>query len=721
MDMGKLFVEILVEELPALSFLREFESFENKWIQACSKHGIYVGGSCDSSGLASKKSPQDFTTSFFYTPRRIVILSENFPEKTQDSFKEIYGPPVSIAFNKGDKNSYLSPAGEAFLKKNSLQREQLCYVQKEGREVLYSSEKILGIASRELLASLIQDFLDSLHFGRSMRWGDSQNSFIRPIRNVLIFLDSTFIEFHGYDFKGASATMVTSHKGYEWIGVSSFCHYLEVLEDHHILVNQKDRRNLVLSGIEQIQRQRAVRVEIDEDLLDEVVAITERPKVLVGTFDERFLVLPKEIIILSMKENQRYFAVYEKDGNNLCNCFVVVVNAFCQDYSVILKGNEKVLRARLEDALFFYENDLKKSLEGRMDALTSIGFIEGGGNMLDKTHRELQIAEVIYQDYFAKESVENLDFSMQDLNRALTLSKCDLLTEVVYEFPSLEGVMGYYYALNMGEKESLALALKEQYMPLRENFPLPSSKLGAIMALSHRLDNILSLFARDKIPTGSKDPFGLRRAAGGVIRIALRFDVNLQLESLLKKLCGVLGLDLRLSPLVKNFFYERLDGIICVNPSLIQAVLHSKNGFLEQDCDAAGGICEIFEKIEVLDNFLKQDSSGSYIESFKRVANILRDEKELALNVSVQKLLQTEEKNLYHHFCEIEQKYPPNKQLDLRSYMQDLGNLKEELDGFFDRVRVNVEDVSLKRNRLNLLYSIYCAFLRIGDIKEVSL
>lgn len=687
MQDAQLFIEILVEELPALPFLREFGNFAEKWEASLASKGITADGQ------------------FYFTPRRMIIFSPNFPLKTEDSLQEVYGPPVAIAFENGDKNAALKPAGQAFLTKNEIKREDLTYKLKDGKEVLFYSKQVAGIETSILLKEVLDCFLKSLHFGKPMRWGEVQSSFIRPIRNVMIYLDSSFIQFCGYGILGKPSTLLRKNDGYEWVEISSFCEYQEVMDSHGVLINQNERRAVILEQIATLEKKHDIAVELDAELLDEVVAITESPKVLLGSFDSKFLELPKEIIITSMKENQRYFAVYEDAKHEkLKNHFIVVSNAMCKDFSLVLSGNEKVLRARLEDAMFFYQNDLNKGLD--VEGLKNIGFIDNAGSMLDKTEREIKIATFLLS-YLNISGVDK-----EELIEAIRLSKADLLSEVVYEFSSLQGIMGYYYALKMGKPHAVALAIKEQYMG--DGSVLPSSILGAIVALSYRLDNIFTLFANGKIPTGSKDPFALRRAANIVIRIALKFELDFRLDSLFASLCEVLGLDMEYAKRVEVFFNERLEGIFEVNASVIKAVLAGE----------ACSLCEMAQKLEALDYAIKNEKQA-YITTFKRVANILKDKPNNISKISQELLIEDAEKELFAAYEGIKNSFnlsDENSRIkDYKEYMQALSGLRVQLDCFFDSVLVNIEDEALKNNRIALVASIYQAFLKVGDMKEISI
>ena len=683
MSSAVLFVEILLEELPAVPFLREFENFKTKWDKVLGDYEL------------------DCASEFFYTPRRLVILGRDFPLRTQDKEQEVFGPPVEIAFVNGDKTGALSNAGEAFLKKNNLSRGELGFALKDNREVLYAKSIQKGRASVEFVAEMMEKFLASLHFGKHMRWGSVKESFIRPIRNIMIFLGEEFVKSQAYGLDNAPKTLVHRDFGFEYREVRSFGQYEGLLKNHGVVLRQEERKNLVVEQIRAIEKESGLYVELDEELLSEVVAITESPRALLGSFDARFLELPKEVIVTSMKENQRYFALYQDSGyEKLAPHFIVVSNSTSPQDGVILSGNEKVLKARLEDAMFFYHNDLKRGLQ--TEGLEKLVFIEGAGSMADKVARERVLALALMEKFLKNRG----DLESKFL-RAVELSKADLLSEMVYEFPNLQGLMGYYYALHQGEDESVAEAIKEQYLPLGEDSDLPSCAFSAILALAHKLDNIFTLFAIGKIPTGSKDPFALRRAASGVLRIIADRGFGFDLKEDLPRLFASVGYGVEYPEQIRQFFLERLGGILGGNPSLLRSVLATG----END------VVEIFSKTQALVKYFSVNQS-ELIGTFKRVANILKDVENLGdLEVNENLFECAEERELFEAYSKI----VGRDFEDYEELLRALCALKSPLDAFFDGVMVNVENPALRQNRIALIAKIYEEFLQVADIKEISL
>ena len=425
-------------------------------------------------------------------------------------------------------------------------------------------------------------------------------------------------------------------------------------------------------------------MEVDEDLLNEIVAITEYPTALLGKFDEKFLKLPEEVIITSMKEHQRYFPVYK--DSKLTNAFVVISNAYTDDFSKIIKGNEKVLRARLSDALFFYENDLKNGLS--IEGLKDIVYMDNLGSVYDKVKREEIIAKYLCKEY-------NVDCNK--LTKAVNLAKADLLTEMVYEFTELQGIMGYYYSKAEGVDEEVATAIKEQYSDNASN------KISALLNIARNLDTLMGLFSIGKIPKGNKDPFGLRRAANHIIKIALDNQIPLDIKKVVKELKNnYKNLD---EEKLIDFIFERLYKFYNVNPSVIRAVLAT----------GESNILEIDKKIKLLNKIVESEDFKDLAVTFKRVANIVKDFDLNAIKIDENLFEKDEEKALYKELKKVKEIKDLEKKLDF------LVSLKPLIDNFFDNVLVNVEDEKVKHNRKSLIASIYKEFLDIGDIKEITI
>ena len=668
-----LLIEIGVEELPAVPLLKELKNIEKKYADILEKNSLL----CE--------------FEFYYTPRRLVLWHREFLASQPDSTEEFFGAPLNVAYKDGKPTK----AAEGFARKCGVTLDEITTAQKGSKEVLYYKKDVKGKDSSELLESILNEWISSLDFGKSMRWGELQKSFIRPIRWLNVVLGGTLIDMELFGVRTKMTTFVHRMSDFEPKELIGMQDYFYTLRDGGVILFQDERRQKILKEFKELEASNNVTIEIDEDLLDEVVAITEKPTALLGSFDEEFLRLPPEVIITSMKEHQRYFPVF-RDGK-LINMFCVVSNALTEDFSKVIEGNERVLRPRLADALFFWDNDIKNGLS--TDGLEKVAFFKGLGSVKEKIAREAKIASALYDKY-------NIDAKKEDLERAISLAKADLMSEMVYEFTELQGLMGGYYALQQGESKEVADAITEQYLPEGEESKLPSTPLSAIVAMSIKLDTILALFSIDQIPTGSRDPFALRRAVNGLLRITEKYGFEFDILSDLKELSsGYKTIDMQK---LEKFFLERIKRYYKVNPSIIEAVLSTG----ERELLAMG------KKIKALDNIANSEGFGEAFSTFKRVANITKDiDLSNDLNVDEKLFEDPSENELYKGYIEVtKQKY--------ESYEEELDallGLKPKLDRFFDSVMVNADDEAIKNNRKSLVASIYKSILNIADIKEVSI
>lgn len=669
-----LLIEIGVEELPAVPLLKELKNIEKKYADILEKNSL-LG---------------EFE--FYYTPRRLVIWHREFKSFQDDSVEEFFGAPLDVAY----KDGIATPAAEGFAKKCGVSIENIGSAQKGGKEVLYYKKELKGKPCVELLEGIINMWIKSLDFGKSMRWGSLDESFIRPIRWVNVLFGDELIDVKLFGIKSKKETFVHRISNFDSVSISGAKNYFEALKNGGVTLFPELRRENILADFTLLEKNNEIKIEIDEDLLNEVVAITEHPSAILGSFDEEFLKLPPEVIITSMKEHQRYFPVF-KDGK-LINKFVVVSNALTDDFSKVIEGNERVLRPRLSDALFFYNNDLKKGLSTK--GLEKVIFMNGLGSVADKIEREKKIADTLFDMYEPKES------SKEVLERAVSLAKADLTSEMVYEFTELQGLMGCYYAKALGESDEVATCIKEQYLPDGEESELPSTPMSAIVAMSLKLDTLLGMFSINQIPTGSRDPFALRRAVNGLIRITKEHNLEFDIVATLKLLAKEYA-EFDMSKL-EVFFLERVKQYFKVNPSIIEAVLASG----ERELLAIG------KKIEALSNLADSEGFSESFSTFKRVSNITKDI-DMSAEMSIDsKLFELDaEKVLFERYSEVSS----SKYDSYEEELDALFGLKPELDKFFNDVMVNAEDIDIRNNRKSLVASIYKSILKIADIKEITI
>ncbi len=678
-----LLIEIGVEELPAIPLLKIVKNIEKSWKELLIEYHL------------------ESAFEFIYTPRRLVLRHEAIPLTQSDQTIELVGPPVMVAVRDGE----VTKAGEGFARKCGVTFEELGRIENKGKECLYFKQEQKGLETVTLLQEMLEKWLGSMAFGKMMRWGNRKDEFIRPVRWVQVRLDNDVVDVELFGVQSDSKTYVHRMVNFNPIEVANVGEYDTILAEGEVMLYHNDRKSKILAQFEVLEQESSISIERDETLLNEVVAITENPKALLGTFDELFLELPPEAIIASMKEHQRYFPVFE--NGKLSNKFIVVSNAVTDDYSKVVAGNERVLKPRLADGLFFYRNDLKRGL--LTDGLEKITFMDGLGSLTDKIEREKKIALrllELYMEQVKRETGKSEDELKELMSEAISLAKADLTSEMVYEFTELQGLMGYYYAKALGKDEVVYQAIKEQYFPLGEGAELPSSIFSAIVAMAIKLDTLIGLFSVGKIPTGSKDPFALRRAVNGIVRIVIKYNLPFKTKEIIEML-NELYEPYDIQKLI-TFIVERIKKSLDANPSVITAVLESG----EQD------INEIAKKVLALNSIVSSNDFKEQFSTFKRVANISKEinlDNELTVDKSL--FVEPIENELYDEYnLTIDKEY--NSYEDKLSAMFAL---KPKLDKYFDDVLVNAEDEALKNNRKNTIGSIYKSFRDIADIKEITI
>ncbi len=677
-----LLIEIGVEELPAIPLLKIVSNIEKSWKNILEEYKL----SCD--------------FEFIYTPRRLVLKHSAMPLAQSDSTVELMGPPVQAAIKDGEPTQ----AAQGFARKCGVDFDELGRADNNGREVLYFKKEEKGADTISLLEEMMGKWIASMPFGKMMRWGSRTDEYIRPIRWLQVRLGDASVPVELFGIRSDTKTYVHRMVTYDAVEVPSIDAYEGILKEYAVMLHPKDREAKILAEFDALESTYGIIIERDRALISEVVAITENPKALVGTFDALFLELPPEVIITSMKEHQRYFPVFEH--GKIANKFVVVSNAYTNDYSKVVAGNERVLKPRLADGLFFYKNDLKNGLS--TDGLEKVQFIDGLGTLADKITRENNIAIrllALYMDRVEAGTGKSSAALEKAMDKAVNLAKADLMSEMVYEFTELQGLMGYYYAKALGEDALVYNAIKEQYMPVGEGAELPSSVFSSIVAMSIKLDTLFGLFSVGKIPTGSKDPFALRRAVNGIVRIVTEYDLSFNIDDIIMLLKG--SYDDFDTKVLSDFIIERINKSLDANPSVIAAVLASG----ERD------INEIAKKVSALNDIVSADTFKEQFTTFKRVANISKDvDLESSLEIDIALFKEDAEITLYNAY----EKVINATYHDYKQELEALFGLKRELDGYFDDVLVNTEDEVLKVNRLNTIGSVYKTFRNIADIKEIS-
>lgn len=678
-----LLIEIGVEELPAIPLLKIVKNIEKSWKDL----------------LVEYRLESEFE--FIYTPRRLVLRHKAFPLKQRDNIIELVGPPMMAAVRDGE----VTNAGLGFARKCGVSFEELGRTEKKGKECLYFKQEQEGKLSEELLEAMLTQWLNSMAFGKMMRWGSRSDEFIRPLRWLQVRLDDEVVDVELFGVKSSSKTFVHRMVNFDAVEVASVNEYEKILSEGEVSLYPKEREAKILAEFDALEKEHNISIERDLDLLAEIVAITENPKSLLGSFDELFLELPPEAIIASMKEHQRYFPVFENE--KLSNKFIVVSNAVTDDYTKVVEGNERVLKPRLADGLFFYRNDLKRGL--LTDGLEKITFMDGLGSLTDKIEREKKIALALlerYMEQVKKETGKSESELKELMGETISLAKADLTSEMVYEFTELQGLMGYYYAKALGKDEVVYGAIKEQYFPLGEGAELPSSTFSAIVAMAIKLDTLVGLFSVGKIPSGSKDPFALRRAVNGIVRMVTTYDLAFNLDEILEALSTEYA-SYETDKLIE-FILERIKKSLQANPSVIMAVLEAG----EKDVN------EIAKKVSALNAIVSQDEFKEQFTTFKRVANISKEVNLDEALVVDEKLFDIAiEKELYADYKDTMEKSYASYEEKLKAMFA----LKAKLDKYFDDVMVNAEDEAIKNNRKNTIASVYKSFKEIADIQEITI
>ena len=643
------------------------------------------------------------------TPRRLAICVNGLISQQPDREEEFLGPAKKAAF---DQDSKPTKAAIGFARSKGAEVEDLQVVNTPKGEYVMLARQRMGKKTESLLPELLKDLIVGLPFAKSMRWGEGNTSFARPIHWLLALYGGQIIDFQVGDIKSGATTKGHRFMAPGLIEVKDFAQYVDVLRQNNVLVDIAERRQAVIAEIRKAASERSgaegARILEDEELIDTVTNLVENPHGVCGKFEARFLELPDDVLITAMREHQKYFCVTDAQGRLLAN-FVAVNNTRVPDENLAAKGHQRVLRARLEDALFFFNDDRSRKLEDRVNDLSGLIFQAKLGTMLEKTERVTKLAGTLAQKLVPEYSAKT--------ERAATLAKADLLTAMVNEFPSLQGVMGRDYASLDGEAPEVASAILEHYLPVRAGGNLPTEITGALVGMADRFDTISGCFGIGQVPTGTTDPFGLRRLALGLLHIiesqnfalSLPEAVEAALQLYDKKLTEDKGVaKSSILDFIKGRFVNDLIGK-GVPGSAVDAVT-SVSFDNVVDCRA---------RIDALARIRNQPAFTVLAAAFKRVMNIIKGHH--ASEVAVELLREDAERNLYEVLKEVQNETKPL--LEAKEYGKALDvilRMKEPVDVFFDEVMVMTEDESLKQNRLNLLSAISGLFLQVGDFSKMQ-
>ena len=642
---------------------------------------------------------------WFAAPRRLAVKVLNLA--TQQPSKEIEkrGPAVSAAFDAEGKPT---KAAEGWAHGCGITVEQAERIATDKGEWLVHCAKIEGQPTKNLLNDIVANALAKLPIPKPMRWADKTVQFIRPVHTVTMLLGDELIE--GEILGVASARTIRSHRflGEKEFEIQHADQYPQLLrEKGSVVADFNERKAEILAKSQAKATALGGVADIEESLLEEVTSLVEYPNVLAAKFEERFLAVPAEALVYTMKGDQKYFPIYDKDGKLLPH-FIFVSNINPEDPTAIIEGNEKVVRPRLTDAEFFFKTDLKQKLVDRLPRLETVLFQQQLGTLKDKTDRIEQLAGEIAKQIGADEA---------KAKRAGLLSKCDLMTNMVFEFTDTQGVMGMHYARHDGEDEEVAVALNEQYMPRFAGDELPKSLVASAVALADKFDTLTGIFGIGQAPKGSADPFALRRAALGALRIIVEKNLPLDLEDLVKKSAALFGDKLTNQNVVADvvdFMLGRFrawyqDEGIAVD--VIQAVL-ARRPTRPADFDA---------RVRAVSHFRTLDSAEALAAANKRVSNILAKAGAAIGEINLTACVEPAEKALAEAVLALRTEVQPLiAQGDYTTVLDKLANLRAPVDNFFDNVMVNAEDPALRQNRLAILNTLQGLFLQVADISVLQ-
>lgn len=642
------------------------------------------------------------------TPRRIVLYVKSVAENQEDLEELVKGPSKKAAY---DESNNPTKALLGFLKGQKAELGDVFVKELNGVEYIYLKKQEKGNPSKEVLKRILPQIMTSIVFPKSMKWGNKSFRFARPVRWLMPILGDELLEL---DKDGIQCSRFT--KGHRVLSkgdieIKNVSEYFDKLKEGYVIVNQDERRAVIRKQCEELARQKGGDVLMDEELLEEVVYLVEYPTALVGSFEEEYLKLPKDAVITPMKEHQRYFPVVDSKGK-LLNYFITVRNGNNQYLDIVREGNEKVLRARLADAKFFYDEDKKLPLDNCVEKLKNVVFQETLGTIYEKTERIKNLSAHL------AEITGVLGNSRENLLRSAHLCKGDLVTNMVKEFDELQGIMGKEYALLQGEKSEVAAAIQEHYMPRFAGDNTPETINGSILSIADKIDTICGCFAIGIQPTGSQDPYALRRQAIGIISIILDKKLHLGLN----ELCDTSLKVFEAKAVLKGDIEEVRGKIIEFFRQRFKNVMIDK-GFEYDIIDAVinVGFDDILDsqlKIQALAEWKYREEFVNILASFNRVSNLASKARSTAINSEL--FTEKAEIDLLYAFDRINAEYEENvNRRDYDKALKLLITLKKPIDDFFDNIMVMVEDEDIKNNRLGLLLSIANIMNRVADLGAI--
>ena len=672
--MAEIFIELYSEEIPS-----KLQTDARKKIRLIIEEKLL------------KKEIKFTISRSFSTPKRLVFLIQGIPEKIEEKKKIIKGPKVDAP----------QVAIEGFIKSNNLNKADLYKKKLDKGEFYFAETKPKIIDIFEELKLIIPDSIKDYSWKKSMKWSNYDLNWARPLKSIVAMLDNKIIDFNFFHLKSGNLTNIEGLKEEKLIKIKNYKSYLKILKSQNIILDQEKRKNLVIKKMNSICKQRNMKNNFNSALIEEVVNLVENPNVITCKFDEVYLKVPKEILIVTMQQHQKYFPLFDSNSK-LTNFFLLVSNL--PDHKGYIKtGNQRVIEARLSDAKFFWEKNKRQNLVKQVGKLKNLYFFKHLGTFYDRTQRLRKLASLIS---------DQLNLSKEKVEIASSICKADLVSDLVGEYPELQGVMGKYFAQEQGFEEDVSIAIRDHYLPIGVESELPKKTLGSAVAIIDKVDLLVGFFGINEKPTSSKDPFALRRSAIGLLRIIIENKLNVQLKDLINYSVviyeeqNVKFSNTLISKDILFFLRERFKNLLKekkIRSDIINAVESSNNN----------NFLELYKKCFVINKNISKDICKNIIGSYKRASNILdqesKDKKEEFMGQPEAVLFKKdEEKNLFKKINEIRKYFAGSKKSE--NYDETLKVLAEAklfTDSFFDNVIVNDENSDIKKNRLELL-QMFC-------------
>ena len=621
----------------------------------------------------------------FSTPRRVTAIIKDLAEKQDDLDKKSVGPSVEIAYKDGK----LTKAGEGFVKSQGAMADDIKIIENEKGKYISIEKFIAGKDTREILPEILKNAIKKIEFEKSMKWADRTFRFVRPIKwFVTLFDNGEILPFEFEGLKGGNKTRGMRYFASQDIEIDNPLDYEKILLENFVIVNGEKRREEILKSIKENGEKDGDTAIINKYLLDEVVNVVEYPYAIKGEFNKDYLQLPEDIITITLETHQRYFPVKDKNGK-LSNKFIVIRNA--PEYSeTVKKGNEKVVEPRLADAKFFFDEDLKGKFADNVEKLKEVTFQKDMGTIFEKVKRSEKIAEYLISEL-------NLTDKKENIIRTVDLAKADLVSNVIgeKEFTKLQGFMGSVYAEKQGEEKDVALGIFEHYLPRYQGDELPTTVEGAIAGIADKMDTIIGCFSVGLKPTSSKDPYALRRATQGIIQVVLNSKLSFDYKELIEKAYEIFSADKKVleKNVVKDvteFFKQRIINVLSEK---------YKKELINYEINLENNVVELDKKLSELLKLSQTENFEILINLLKRVKNIVKDEKNVNLNIDSALFESDEEKALYNFANQLES----IENADFSSYIETLLNNADTINQFFDNVIINADDEKLRNNRIALL------------------